>query len=111
MMNEEKVARLRDALVEAETTWLAAEASIATALQAAEKAYETCLAVRNFWKREEGNAMCDLAMLAIKIAARARSRASEVAQRNNYDPAEIKRGLASFRAVVASEAILKERDK
>lgn len=92
---DDKIATLRNAIVEAETAWIAAAVSIETAHEAAKKAYETCANVRSFWKREEGDELCDLAVLATKIAARACSRANEVVQRNSYDPAEIKRMLAT----------------
>ena len=103
----EPVELLKLVIEEAEITWLAAEASIAVALLAAEKAYKTCLDVRCHWKREEGTDMCELAVLAIAISQAARSRANEVAHRNTYDPAEIKRGLAAFQAI---EAKLKEKN-
>ena len=64
----EPVELLKLVIEEAEITWLAAEASIAAALLAAEKAYKTCLDVRCHWKREEGTDMCELAVLAIAIS-------------------------------------------
>lgn len=68
-------AKLEAALIELEISWAAAESARIAAVAAADEAWELAKSVRDNWKREDGDAICDLAVRVREIAVQARSRA------------------------------------
>lgn len=67
---------LENALIEIESTWAAAETARIAALKAADAAWEIAKSLRDNWRREDGDAICDFAVRAREIAVQAQSRAT-----------------------------------